>query len=272
MRSLMVQTMQRALGIHRSAWAKVWPIAVIAMAYIPAIVFIGITVLAKNAPGGTRRFQPLLPSYGQYYFYITAAIAIFVAFVAPEVLCTDRKNRMLGLYLASPLTRTTYLLSKAAAVGVILSIVTLGPPVLLIVAFTLNGNGPDGFGAFLGLLGRAVVAGVVVAVLQTLLSLAVSATTARKGAATAAIITILLGSAALTNFVVQQGRGAPEWFLLNLFGLPLELVLRIYGDPIHEPRYARLISSPALVAAYVAWCVAFGAFVWWRYRHIEVTR
>lgn len=272
MRSLMVQTMQRALGIHRSVWAKVWPIVVIFMAYVPAIVFIGITVLSKNAPGGVRRFQPLLPSYGQYYGYIAAAIAIFVAFVAPEVLCTDRKNRMLGLYLASPLTRTTYLLSKAAAVGIVLSFVTLGPPLLVLVAYTLNGNGPDGFGGFLNLFGRAVAAGLVVSLLPALLSLAVSSTTVRKGAATAGIIVLLLGSAAITDMVITLGRGSTSFFLLNFLQMPFELVLRVYGDPIHEPRYTRFISTPALVAAYAGWCIVFGAFVWWRYHRVEVTR
>ena len=41
------------------------------------------------------------------------AVLVFVAFVAPEVLCPDRRTGMLGLYLASPLTRDTYLVGKA---------------------------------------------------------------------------------------------------------------------------------------------------------------
>lgn len=271
MTSLMVQTMQRALGIHRSVWAKVWPIAVIAMAYIPGIVFIGITVISKNLPGGVRRFQVLLPSYGQYYGYISAAIAIFVAFVAPEVLCTDRKNRMLGLYLASPLTRTTYLLSKAAAVGIVISLVTLGPPLLVIIAYTLNGTGPDGIVGFLNLFGKALVAGLVVALLPTLLSLAVSSTTTRKWVATAATIILLLGSGAVSDFIVTQARGQPTFFLFNFLQMPFELVLRVYGDP-HEPKYAARISNVAMISAYAGWCLLFSAFVWWRYRRIEVTR
>jgi ABC-2 type transport system permease protein len=272
MRSLIVQTIQRALGIHRSFWAKLWPIAVIAMAYIPAIVFIGITVITKNLPGGTLRYQALLPSYGQYYGFITAAILIFVAFVAPEVLCTDRKNRMLGLYLSSPLTRTTYLVSKAIAVAIVLSFVTLGPALLMVIAFALNGYGPNGFGAFLELLGRAILGGLVIASLQTMLSLAISSTTTRKWAATAATIVVLLGTGFVTDLIITEGNGSRSYFLLNLAQMPYELVLRIYADGTHSPRYARTIDTPALVAAYVGWTVLFGAFVWWRYQRIEVTR
>ena len=32
-------------------------------------------------------------------------VLVFTAFVAPEILCTDRRSGMLGLYLASPLRR-----------------------------------------------------------------------------------------------------------------------------------------------------------------------
>jgi ABC-2 type transport system permease protein len=272
MRSLIVQTIQRALGIHRPVWAKIWPIAVIAMAYIPAIVFIGITVITKNLPGGTLRYQALIPSYGQYYGYVTAAIMIFVAFVAPEVLCTDRKNRMLGLYLSSPLTRTTYLVSKAVAVIIVLSVVTLGPALLMIIAFALNGNGPDGIVAFLEVVGRGIVAGLAVATLQTMLSLAISSTTTRKWAATAATIVILLGTGVISDLLITEGNASRNYFFVNLLLMPYELVLRIYGDPVHTPRYARTLETPALVAAYLGWTFLFGAFVWWRYQRIEVTR
>ena len=48
------------------------------------------------------------------------------------MLCTDRRTGLLGLYFASPLDRNTYLVSKAAAVAAVLSIVTTGPLLLMI--------------------------------------------------------------------------------------------------------------------------------------------
>lgn len=109
--------------MRRSAWAKVLPVATIAFAYLPAIVFVGAAALL---PDQSSR-DLALPSYGDYYGFVISAIMVFVALVAPEVLCTDRRTGMLGVYLAAPLDRDTYLLAKAAGIAFVLSIVCLGP-------------------------------------------------------------------------------------------------------------------------------------------------
>ena len=95
-RSLVIHSVQRAFGLRRTVWAKILPALAVAIAYVPAIVFVGLVALF-----GTRRITTTdSPTYGQYYGYIVSAIIVFVAFVAPEVLCTDRRTGMLGIYLA----------------------------------------------------------------------------------------------------------------------------------------------------------------------------
>ena len=112
------------------------------IAYVPAIVFVG---PVRAHPGHALANANLLPTYADYYWFISAAIVVFSAFVAPELLCTDRRTGMLGLYLASPLTRTTYGAKAVSVVG-LLALVTLGPPLLLLVAVTLVGRGPTARG------------------------------------------------------------------------------------------------------------------------------
>ena len=100
-----------------------------------------------------------MPLYGDYYGFVTAAILLFVAVVVPDVMCTDRQTGMLGLYLAAPLTRDTYLAMKAAAVTSVITVVTFGPPVLLLIGYSLLDLGPGWPRDGLVLVVRIVAAG-----------------------------------------------------------------------------------------------------------------
>lgn len=262
-------SIQRALGLKRRHTAKIMPFLTIAFAFIPAIVFVGLVALSRDFV----RTEDVLPSYAEYYGFVIAAIFIFAAFVAPEVLCPDRRSGLLGLYLASPLNRDTYLIAKAAAVGIVLSIVTIGPLLLMLIAYTILGSGPDGFDGWLLTFVRIIAGGLSVSVLYTSLSLAVSSTTTRKAAASAIIILSLVGSAIVSANLVL-GADAPVYlWLLNLLRLPVDSVLRVFGEATSEPD-EKLNDIPAAVtlAANYGFSALFGAFVWWRYRKLAVTR
>src|SRR5690606_25670468 len=102
----------RILGMRRPVWAKILPVLVVFISYVPAIVFVGVVAIAKNDPSVAQS----LPRYADYYSHVMLAVLLFAAFGAPDVLCPDRRTGMLGIYLASPLTRDTYLVGKALAV------------------------------------------------------------------------------------------------------------------------------------------------------------
>lgn len=261
-------SMQRALGLKRRASAKIMPLLTIGFSFIPAIVFVGFVALARDL---TIR-ENLLPTYAEYYGFISAALIIFAAFAAPEILCPDRRSGLLGLYLASPLNRNTYLVAKAAAVALILSIVTIGPLLLMLIAYTILGEGPDGLANWLATLGRILLGGLAISSLYTSLSLAVSSVTTRKAAAAAVVILTLVGSATISGAIVFAAAGAVEYRVVNLAALPLDSVLRIFGEThTNEPK---LNAVPAwlTLGANVAFTAIFCAFVWWRYRRMQVTQ
>jgi ABC-2 type transport system permease protein len=267
-RSLVVHSTQRALGLKRPVWQKLLPLLAVFIAYVPAIVFVGISVLL---PDVLLDNAGVLPTYADYYGFISAAIVVFAAFVAPELLCTDRRTGMLGLYLASPLTRNTYLLGKAISVVALLALVTLGPLLLMLAGFVIVGRGPDGPAAVAELLVQMVLGGLAVAVLQAALSLAVASTTSRKAAASAAIILILLASTAVSDALLTSAAAPDIAFGLNLVQLPFELVARIYDEPSGITA-ARDITTGTIVALYGGWTTLFAGFTWMRYRRMTVTR
>lgn len=262
-RSLAWHSALRALGLRRSLWAKLLPLLSVGIAYVPAMVFVGIAALL---PEQLVDATGLLPGYADYYGFVTAAIVIFVALVGPEVLCPDRRHRTLGLYLASPLTRDTYLAAKVLAVVPVLALVTLGPPLLLLVGLTFAGAGPADVGEFLLVLGRIVASGLVISAAYTAVSLAAASLTERRAVASAGVILVLLVSGVATTTLVLTGTD-PRLLLFNLGLVPFELVQRIFGE-VGEPQ----LSTVELVVANVAWTLAAGLVVRERYRRLRITR
>jgi ABC-2 type transport system permease protein len=268
MRSLSKHTAQRVMGLRRPAGTKILPFMCAFIAYVPALVFIGIAALIPDQD--TIRDQ-ILPSYGEYYGFVTSALVVFTAFVAPEALCPDRRTGLLGLYLSAPLNRVTYLLSKAGTVLALLLVATLGPPLLMLIAFVLQGTGPDGIDGFFSVLWRVLLSGLVVGALYTAVSLGVSSLTDRKAFAAAGALLVIILSGVVTGILVE-GVGAPDWiFALNLFGAPFEFVLRIYGER-SESEVARNVSTYVYVLATLFW-IALGTCVTaWRYSRLRITR
>lgn len=261
--SLAIHSMRRGLGLRRTFWAKLLPIAVVLIAYVPAMVFVGIAALIPDELNLTE-----FGSYADYFSNISAALILFVAIVGPEVLCADRRNGMLGMYLASPLSRDTYLLAKVLGVMPVLLLVTLGPELLLLVGRTLVDAGPESVGAFLLVLLRMVVSGLAMSVLYTAISLASASLTDRRAVASAGVILSLLATAAVTGALVEEADFDRRLYLLNLGFLPIELVQRIFGERGSEPS----LETASIVVASTLWTLAAAAVVAWRYRKLTVSR
>jgi ABC-2 type transport system permease protein len=270
-------TAERIMGLKRPARYKVLPFAAVAIAYLPAIAFIGIVALVPN---GATRLSDFVPGPGRYYGFITAAIILFAALAAPEALCPDKRSRFLGVYLASPLNRSTYLLAKALAVVGVLLLVTLGPPLLLLIGLALQNEGPRSFADFLGTLGQVLGAGVALSVMFGAISLAIPSLTDRRALASAGSLLLILGSGAITSAVVF-GLGGPKNLLaLALNRLPFELALRIFtlrGLPTAPDRGLGVINNAPLstgvvVAASVGLTLIAATVTWWRVVGTEVTK
>jgi ABC-2 type transport system permease protein len=262
-RSLVRHTAQRVMGLRRTFPHKILPILSAAIAYVPAIVFIGLAAFIKDPA-----FRRNLPTYGQYYGFIVSALIVFASFVAPEALCPDRHTGLFGMYLASPLTRGTYVAAKVAAVMGLLAIATLGPPLLMLVAYIFQGIGPDGPLGVLQVLARVVASGVVVAGVYTAVSLGMSSFTDRRAIASAGTLIMIIGTGVVTGVLVESA-GLPQWlYAFDLSSAPFEFVQRIYGEVGNLPR----VDTLALAAGNAMWIALGAVVVWWRYHNIEVTR
>lgn len=265
MATVWLQSVQRALGIRRSFWAKVLPLASVAISYIPAIVFVGVVALVSDEDLGPD-FQ--LPTYGEYFPFIQAAILLFVSFVVPEVLCPDRRTGMLGVYLASPLSRDTYVAAKALAAFSVISLITVGPPLLMLIASMLQGVGPDGPGGVALTFVRILASGALLALLYTAVGLGVSSLTDRKAFATAALLLLMVVASGFSSILIDEN-GLPESFhAVSLLTGPFALVERVHGEEASLPG----LSLGTALAGLSAWVVLGAVVTRVRYQLLQVTR
>jgi ABC-type transport system involved in multi-copper enzyme maturation permease subunit len=188
------------------------------------------------------------------------------------VLCTDRRSGMLGVYLASPLDRDTYLLGKALAIASVLAVVCVGPPLLMLIANILQNQGPTGFGDIALTTLRVLVAGGAVTLLYTGITMGAASLTDRKAIATAAIILLFLVTLVVAGSLGATGSAtqiSPGFQAVAPTLLSLEVAVRVHGESSNVMPGA---SSFAVWAAWAAW--TFGGFALARFQlhRLPVTR
>ena len=162
-----------------------------------------------------------------------------------------------------PLHRGTYLTAKAIAVVGTLGLVTLGPPLLVLLGYTFEGSGPEGLGNWMLVLLRIVVSGFAVSAALSSISMAVSCLTDRRAFAATAVVLIVLATPALAGALVDAADLSPYWRLIDVFSMPFELVYRVFGQAGNFPE----LSTISIVAVNLAWTLLGIAVVVWRYRH-----
>ena len=206
-RSVSVESVRATLGLGRPARTKIFPVAAVAIAYVPAIVFVGISVLIP----GDLLDPNEVADYASYYGFITLAIILFSALVAPEVLVSDRRNGMLAMYLSTPLHRGTYLTSKMIAVGVTLEpghARTADPRAARLHVRRLGSRRRRPTGS--ATLFRILVSGIAVSAALTSVSMAASSLTDRRAFAAIGIVLIVLASPILAVGLGRRRRTVAE--------------------------------------------------------------
>jgi ABC-2 type transport system permease protein len=213
------------------------------------------------------KLEGALPAYNEYYGFVISAIVLFAASVAPEVLCPDRRYQILGVYLASPLTRRSYVIAKLASVLTVLAAVTVGPLLLLVIARTLLDSGPA-LKDLPVLLVRILAGGALLSLYYGSFALALSSFTSRKGFASAGFVLVAVVTQAIGGVLGSQARGATgPAMLVSISVAPFEAVQRIFGIATDIDA-----KTPLVIAIVLGTIAASLAVLFEQYRRMEVTR
>lgn len=264
MLSLGWHAIQRVLGLKRAARHKVLPAITILLCFVPALVFVG---MAAFLPSSILE-DDILPSYGEYYGFVGTIMWLFTSFVAPEAICTDRRTGMLSLYLASPLNRTTYVISKVAAVSTAMLAATLLPNLFLLLAYTIEGAGPDGIVDFGETLVRILAAGTLMAVYFGAYSSMISSFTPRRSMASAAIIITFLMAGIISGTLMEGADVGDHIDLINVAVLPLRAAVFLLGERPEAGDGLNSLDGGVVLLATIGVGTFASAVTWWRYQRV----
>ena len=267
-------SVRRALGIRRSWRQKLFPWVLLAIVTVPAIVNVGIAYVTRGTAGEAIE----IITYREYVG-VSTALLVFVGLTAPDVICPDRRHRVLPLLFSRPLTGRDYVVAKVGAIAAIVFAFGFLPQVLLFVGQMLVSDAAlDYFTDNAAVLWQVPLAVAILAVYYATLSLAIASFTTRRIIAAAALLIILLVSsvfsAILGGDTGGEEFGPPEssaWAAANLLALPLQLRDLVFeGEILEGSRLAGVDGGPALaIGVYVAVVVASLATLLWRYRWVE---
>lgn len=264
-KALWVNGVRMALGVGRGWPSKILPALLFLVLMVPALVF----MIAGAAFGDIDD----APALAAYYRGAIIPLIIIGAIIAPELLCADRRNGVINLYLVRPLTGTDYALGRwAAFLSVTLALVYL-PQIILMIGLVLGAEDPGGYLRDNWLdIPRFLGAGAAIALFTATLPLAAAAFTTRRAYAAVFVIGLWFIATAASNSLVESiGGGAAKWLaLIDIGSAPIFISDMIFGE---DPGGGAVGSARELHDAVIAgWYVLVtggcAAVLWWRYRRL----
>lgn len=288
-KAIWVNGVRTALGLGRGWSSKILPLVLFLAVISPAVMIsIAASVVNLDDIGD-------VPRHAGYYQVVSVILILFSAIIAPELLCPDRRDGVIYLYLVRPLTTTDYIVGRwLAFLSVTLALVYAGQVVLLI-GLTLAAVEPMDYLRDNWLdIPRFLAAGLVVAMFTTTLPMAAAAFTTRRAYAAAFVIGLFFISLPVSNMLANcdeehsspqqrlaevQERCRPptgdaaKWFaLLNIWQVPMHVNDMIFAEE-NEDRLAELVRElPDIVPVtwYLLLTAGPGFALWWRYRRLTL--
>jgi len=273
-RSALVRlSIRRALGLRRSWRQKVLPWSLLAIASIPAVVNVGVKYITRNTPASDFDLITF-----REYVGVSTTLLLFVAITAPDMVCPDRRNRVLTLIFARPLTGNDYVVAKVGALTAILFGFSFLPQVVLFVGqmFVAPEGALDYLTENAEVLWQVPAAVALFSLYLASLALAISATTARRVVGGVALLATVLVSGTVASILVRAGgesffEGGNLWGLLSAIDIPLrmsDLVFLGHVDP------ESLVGGAAgagigVVLVYAAVVAGSLGYLVYRYREVQ---
>jgi ABC-2 type transport system permease protein len=251
-------------GIGRGARAKVIPVGLTVIAFLPVVVALGLAALVGET------IRPIRPD--NYFETVRTVILLFCAVAAPELVGRDLRYRTLSLYFSRALERWGYAGAKLAALVSALLLTALGPETVLFVGSSLVNRDPMGYLAgHAGEVGPMLASGLLSAILIGAISLAIAALTPRRSFASGGIVAFFAITSALGAFITTVGGGGVTRYaiLLSPFAVMDGLTRWLFGSGLTGALRRADLPGELYAAVAVAYAAAGMAVLFRRYATVD---
>ena len=262
-----------ALGLGRGPRAKILPWFFVAVLSVIGLVFAIVAGAANRLGGPGTAERANLPSHSDYFGIASIIVFVFAAVVAPELLCRDRRDGVINLYLVRPLTGADYVASRWAAFLTVMLVGVWLPQIILFLGLSAGDPKPIEYLQKHWVdIPRFFAAGFAMAAYATTLAMLTASFTTRRAYASVFLVGLFVITTPFTVGLAEEiGGKAGQWIsMFNLTNIPVHVNDVIFGDvsEITEDAPARALGSTMLASWWVAWTLLPGAFLWWRYRKL----
>ena len=274
-RAIYKEGLRMAMGIGRGGRAKLLPWAFIIAAAIPALVLALIAGTVDRLAGSEAAEAIDLPTHSDYYGIAAIILLIFSAAVGPELLCPDRRDRVIDLYLVRPLTGSDYIIARWLAFLTIMTLVAWLPQFVLLGGLALGADSPtDYFKENWADTPRFLASGFALALYTTTLALLVASFTNRRAYAAAFIVGLYVISLPFAEGMSRDvGESVGKWIaLINLSNVPIHVNDIIFDEVsgVTRDSPAKALSGWILFGWYLLLTVVPFGIMWSRYRRISL--
>jgi ABC-2 type transport system permease protein len=284
-KALWTNGIRTSLGIGRGARSKIMPILFFGAVMAPAVI----VILVASVTGLTDE----LPGRGEYFTWIIFLVILFSAIIAPELLCPDRRDRVLHLYLVRPLTTDDYVIGRWLAFFTISLILVYAGQLVLFLGFTLAADEPFQYLKDNLLdVPRFMAVGFLIAAFTTTIPLAVASFTPRKAYAAGFVIALFVVSSAAAGILTsceEENRGGNEqssecepltgenskyFELINLGLVPIAVGDLIFDEEDKSPLDVKIFDARGgewiVVGWYLLLTLGPALLILYKYRRVEI--
>ena len=263
-----------ALGLGRGARAKILPWFFIGVLSAIALVMAIVAGAANRLGGPGTAERANLPSHSDFYGIASIIVFVFAAVVGPELLCPDRRNGVINLYLVRPLTGSDYVVARWVAFFAVMLAAAWLPQFVLLLGLSGGDPAPLEYLQKHWLdVPRFLAAGIAMAAYAVTLALLTASFTTRRAYASVFLVGLFVITTPFTIGAAQEiGGTAGQWIsMFNLTNIPVHVNDVIFGEVsnITKDAPARELGSVILVAWYFAWTLLPAGFLWARYRRLS---